>query len=290
MFDQILIVGPGRMGLAIGTALAATGSVRRLVYFGRDAEPPPHPLFAGGAVEVDYLLGPRPVPAETGVVILAVPDSQIADTAQLLAQMGEAPAGCVALHLAGAIPTDPLAPLHAVGYAVGSLHPLQSVADPWTGGDRLVGAAFALGGEPAALAAARRIVSALEGRPLVIPASQRPNYHAAAVLASNYLVTLAATAVRILREIGIDEADALPAILPLMRGTLDNLEDLGLASALTGPIARGDLDTVRTHLARLSPPDRVLYCALGRETLQLALAAGLDAGRAAEIHALLAAE
>src|SRR5690606_24287151 len=107
----------------------------------------------------------------------------------------------------------------------------------------------------------------------------RPNYHAAAVFASNYLVTLAATAVRILREIGVPEEDALPALIPLMRGTLDNLEDLGLASALTGPIARGDLDTVRTHLARLSPDDRALYCALGRETLQLALAAGLDPGR-----------
>lgn len=290
MFDQIVIVGPGRMGLAVGAALAASGSVRRLSFYGRDAEPPPHPLFTSKSTEVDYRVGPQPLPPETRVVILAVPDGQIANVAQQIAQLGEAPPGCVALHLAGAVSTDPLAPLHAVGYAVGSLHPLQSVADPWTGSDRLMGAAFALGGEPEALVVARRIVAALGGRPLVVPVSQRPNYHAAAVFASNYLVTLAATAVRILREIGVPEEDALPALIPLMRGTLDNLEDLGLASALTGPIARGDLDTVRTHLARLSPDDRALYCALGRETLQLALAAGLDPGRAAEIDELLAAE
>lgn len=278
------------MGLAIGAALAGAGAVRRLVYFGRDVEPPPHPLFSTGTLRAEYLIGPQPVPEGTRVVILAVPDGQIADVAQALAHMGPAPTGCVALHLAGAVSTEPLSPLHAVGYSVGSLHPLQTVADPWTGGDRLVGAAYALGGEPTALAVARRLVTALGGRPLVIPANQRPSYHAAAVFASNYLVTLAATAVRILREVGVDEADALPAILPLMRGTLDNLEDLGLASALTGPIARGDVDTVRSHLARLSPPERALYCALGRETLQLAFAAGLDAARAAEIESLLSAE
>jgi predicted short-subunit dehydrogenase-like oxidoreductase (DUF2520 family) len=278
------------MGLAFGTALASAGAVRRLLYYGRDVEPPPHPLFSGETVRAEYRIGPQPVPPETRAVILAVPDSQIADVAQALAQMGGAPAGCVALHLAGAISTEPLSPLHAVGYAVGSLHPLQTVADPWTGGDRLFGSAFALGGEPAALATARRLVSALGGRPLVIPSSQRPNYHAAAVFASNYLVTLTATAVRILREVGVDAADALPAILPLMRGTLDNLEDLGLASALTGPIARGAVDTVRAHLARLSAQDRALYCALGRETLQLAFAAGLDARRAAELMTLLSTE
>lgn len=290
MFDQIAIVGPGRMGLAMGAALAASGQIRRLTFFGRDDEPPPHPLFASRSIEVDYQIGTGPVPAETGVVIIAVPDDRIGDVAQLVASYGEAPAGCVALHLAGAVSTDPLSPLHAVGYSVGSLHPLQSVADPWSGGDRLVGAAYAICGEPEAMTVARRIVAALGGRPLVVPASQRPAYHAAAVLASNYLVTLAATAVRILREIGIDEEDALPAILPLMRGTLDNLEDLGLASALTGPIARGDIDTVRTHLARLSPSERALYSALGRETVQLSLAAGLDPVRAEELIALLTAE
>ena len=84
--------------------------------------------------------------------------------------------------------------------------------------------------------------------------------------------------------------EALPAILPLVRGTLDNLEHLGISAALTGPIARGDVDTVRRHLARLSPRERTLYSALGLEALELAKAAGLDARRAAELEALLSFE
>jgi predicted short-subunit dehydrogenase-like oxidoreductase (DUF2520 family) len=210
--------------------------------------------------------------------------------AETLAQIGAAPPGCAALHLAGALSTEPLAPLHAAGYAVGSMHPLQAVADPWSGGERLIGSAFALGGEPAALSAAKRLVHALGGRALIVPPVQRPTYHTAAVFASNYVVALVATAVRLLGHTGIEEGEALSAVLPLVRGTLDNLEHLGLASALTGPVARGDIETVRAHLCRLSPADRALYCALGRETLQLARAAGLDELRAAELHALLAAD
>jgi len=75
-----------------------------------------------------------------------------------------------------------------------------------------------------------------------------------------------------------------------MRGTLENVEHLGLSMALTGPIARGDVDTVRLHLSRLSPEDRSLYCRLGLETLRIAVAAGLDAERAAELESLLAAD
>ncbi len=86
------------------------------------------------------------------------------------------------------------------------------------------------------------------------------------------------------------EGEAIPAVLPLVRGTLENLEQLGVAAALTGPIARGDVDTVRLHLARLSPGERALYSALGLEALRLARAAGLDAHRAAEMEALLSFE
>ncbi|HEX6938375.1 MAG TPA: Rossmann-like and DUF2520 domain-containing protein [Longimicrobiales bacterium] len=290
MSDRIVIIGPGRMGLALGTALVACDGVGRLTYYGREVEPPPHPLFQKRAGGVEYRIGPQPLPEDTTIVVLAVPDDRLGEVAQGLAAAGAAPAGCVAFHLAGALTTEVLAPLHAVGYAVGSLHPLQSVADPWSGGDRLVGAAFALAGDAEALAAGRRLVDALRGRALVVPPALRPLYHAAAVFASNYVVALVAVAARLLREAGVAESDALPAVLPLVRGTLDNLEQLGISAALTGPIARGDVDTVRRHLARLSPGERPLYSALGLEALGLARAAGLDAGRAAELEALLSFE
>jgi predicted short-subunit dehydrogenase-like oxidoreductase (DUF2520 family) len=284
--ETITIVGTGRMGLALGGALRRAGAIERLVYYGRAIEAPPHPLF-DGSNPAEYRIGPGPVPEGTSVLILAVTDSALGDVAYDYAQVGRAPRGCAAVHLSGALSTDVLAPLHAAGYAVGSLHPLQAVADRWQAGERLEGAAFALAGDPAAIAAGRRIASALGGLAFVVPPHLRPLYHAAAVMASNYMLALLAAAIRLLGQAGVGEDDAFRALLPLVRGTLDNIEQLGLPAALTGPIARGDVDTVRLHLARLSGEERTLYCGLGLELLRLARAAGLDDERAERLHALL---
>jgi predicted short-subunit dehydrogenase-like oxidoreductase (DUF2520 family) len=289
--EQVVVIGPGRMGLALGAALREVRAIDRLTFVGRGLEPPPHPLFEPSAdpeeAPVEYRLGPGPLPAGTTVLILAVPDAALSEVAHDLAAAGQAPPGCAALHLSGAVSTDVLAPLHGVGYAVGSMHPLQSVADPWQSGDRLIGATFSLAGEPAALNAARRLVSELAGEAIVVPYTLRVPYHAGAVFASNYLVALLAAAVRLLGEAGVDEPAALRALVPLARGTLDNIAHIGIRGALTGPIARGDVDTVRLHLVRLSAEDRSLYSALGLEALRLARAAGLDARRAEELEQLL---
>jgi predicted short-subunit dehydrogenase-like oxidoreductase (DUF2520 family) len=284
---RVVIVGPGRLGLALGSALRQSGAAARITFQGRSHEPPPHPLFDGEDAADYQLFAVRP-PDDTDVLIIAVPDRSLGEVAYELAMTGAAPAGCAALHVSGALSTDALEPLHAVGYSVGSMHPLMAVADPWLAGERLRGIAFALTGEPGAVAAARRLVAALDGLAIIVAAAQRPLYHAAAVLASNYLVGLTGAAVRILGEAGVDADDAMRALIPLLRGTLDNIEQLGVHAALTGPIARGDADTVRLHLARLSPGDRVLYCGLGLELLRLARAAGLDEQRAREIESLLA--
>jgi predicted short-subunit dehydrogenase-like oxidoreductase (DUF2520 family) len=286
--ENVVIVGPGRMGLALGAALIQAQAVERLIFYGRGMEPPPHPIFEPGTFTAEYRIGPHPVPGGTTILILAVPDTALSEVAYDLSMTGPAPPGCAVFHLSGALSTEVLAPLHAVGYTVGSVHPLQAVADPWLSGDRLMGAAFAIAGEPAAISAARRLVDALGGRPLLIPPARRPIYHAAAVVASNYFVALVAFAVRLMEQAGVSEGDAVPALLPLIRGTLDNLQQLGVPAALTGPVPRGDVDTIRLHLARLSPEDRVLYCALGLELLRVSKLAGLDDRRAAELEALLA--
>lgn len=295
---NVVVVGAGRMGLALGSALRQQEAVDRLVFLGRGYEPPPHPIFDPHPVpgDVDSIASgaeyrplPSTLPAGTHVVILAVPDGALPEVVYDLTRVGPAPPGCSVLHLSGALSTDVLAPLHGAGYALGSMHPLMAVADPWLAGERLMGAAFAVSGEPAAVAAARRIVRALNGTPLVIVPTLRPLYHAAAVIASNYLVAITGLATRLLAEAGVDDDQALPALLPLLRGTLDNIEQLGVPASLTGPIARGDVDTLRLHLARLSPGDRVLYCGLGLELLRMARAAGLDEQSAEEIESLLTA-
>ncbi len=286
MTDTLCIIGPGRMGLALGGALHQAGALDHLAYLGRSHDAPPHPLFDDPGV--GYRAGTGPIPEGTSILILAVPDDVLHSVANEVAQMGPAPPACVALHLSGALSTDVLGPLHGAGYTLGSLHPLQTVADPWSGVERLRGCAYAIAGEPAALAATRRLVATLDGHPMVIPPALRPLYHASAVFASNYVLAAAAAVARTLAEAGIDEDEAVRAALPLMRGTMDNVEQLGLGAALTGPVARGDVDTVRLHLSRLSPRERRLYSALGLETVQLARAVGLDPARADALDSLLA--
>lgn len=296
MSDRIAIIGPGRMGLALGAALREARAAEHFAFLGRGLEPPPHPIFEPQlpASEwdvlpgVEYRMMPSALPERTTIVLLAVPDHALREVAYELSHFGAAPPGCVALHLSGALSTDVLEPLFPVGYTTGSMHPLQTVADPWHSADRLQGITFGLGGEPAAMAAARRLAAALGSTTLVVPPSLRPVYHAAAVMASNYVVALVAATVRVLEHAGVEEDDALRAILPLVQGALDNIRDLGVPAALMGPIPRGDTDTIRLHLARLSPRERVLYCDLGLELLELARAAGLDDARAGDIEALLA--
>lgn len=122
--DNVVIIGPGRMGLALGSALRQVDAVDRLTFFGRSLEPPPHPLFdphpAGGDVDAlaagaDYRTLPAQPPAATSIVILAVPDDALNEVVFDLAMMGDAPSGCVVLHLSGALSTDALEPLHHRG-------------------------------------------------------------------------------------------------------------------------------------------------------------------------------
>ncbi|MEN8375220.1 MAG: Rossmann-like and DUF2520 domain-containing protein [Gemmatimonadota bacterium] len=282
--DRVYVLGAGRMGLALGEALLGAGTASSLCYASRSAVPPQTPLFSDP--RVSYQEGVTAPLPDTTVVLLAVPDDGLRSAARALSAFPR-PRGCVALHLSGALTASVLEPLREMGYPTGSLHPLQTVADPAAGASRLRGCAFAIGGDAEAMEAARRLVGRLADQVLVVPPHVRPAYHAAAVIASNYLVALLDLAARQLDGLGLDERERVRALLPLVRGTLDNVEELGLARALTGPIARGDVDTVRLHLTRLSAEDRPVYCALGREALRVALRSGLDADRAHEIAALL---
>jgi predicted short-subunit dehydrogenase-like oxidoreductase (DUF2520 family) len=282
--DRVTFVGPGRLGLAFGTALAREDALDGLTFCGRGAEPPAHPLFHDG--QADYVHGlARPEPGSTAI-LLTVPDGAIQEVAISLAELGPAPEGCVALHCSGALSADVLAPLHARGYSVGSVHPLQSIAHPVSGAERLEGSAFAVSGEREAVLVGRRLVRAVGGWSFTVPVSKRPLYHAAASMASNYTLVLLAASARLLVEAGAPEEDAVRALLPLVRGTLDNLGDLGPLGALTGPIVRGDAETVRLHLAVLPERERDLYVALGRETLRVA-APALKPEVAEAIRALL---
>lgn len=267
MSSGLLIVGPGKMGLALGYALMQAEAVDRLTVFGRRPEPPAHPLFTQGTAE--YVFGIRsPEPGEHAV-FLAVPDGAVSEMAHTLAAQGDAPVECAAFHLSGALSTEVLAPLHARGYAIGSFHPLQAIAHPVTGAERLPGSSVAVTGAPGASAVARRLASSMGCRVINVPEQWRPLYHAAAVTASNYLPSLLDAACRMLEKAGVSHEDALPALVPLVEGTLANIKELGLAAAVTGPVARGDVETIDLHLRALDEEDRRLYATFSRELVRL---------------------
>jgi predicted short-subunit dehydrogenase-like oxidoreductase (DUF2520 family) len=204
------------------------------------------------------------------VVLLAVPDDALTDVASQIARVGGVGSNQVVLHLSGVQNSSVLRPLEVCGCAVGSLHPLQSLSDAATAPDRLRGAAAAVEGDSEAVAMAEELALALGMKPLRVTAAAKPLYHAAAVFASNYIVVVAAAAQALLQRAGVAENAAREALVPMIRGTVENIVQAGAAAALTGPVVRGDSTTVRKHLDGLPPEEAALYRALGRAALNLA--------------------
>lgn len=274
------IVGAGRAGLGLAVALRRARVVVLGVH-GRSAKVAPAgvKLTAGGT---------PPWLGKAGVLLLAVRDDALPGCVAELARAGGLAAGTVALHLSGALSSEVLAPLAAAGLAAGSMHPLVAFGpDPAVAARQLRGATFALEGDLAAVGVADAIVRRLGGVPVTLAPELKPLYHAGAVLASNYLVTLLAVAARFLADAGIPGESAVAALVPLARASLENVAAAGPVAALTGPIVRGDAATVRRHLMALRKDDAELYKAVGRETLKLARQAGLTAAAAERIEALL---
>ena len=247
---RIGIVGRGR----VGNALA--GGLRRA---GRDVEGP---------------LGRGEQPSAR-LVLLCVPDSEIEAACEVVA--GHA---AMVGHTSGATPLGALRAAAERGAEVFGLHPLQTVA----GGEaaesgeaaalalRGAGAAIA-GSSPAAVATARALAEDLGMEPFEIDDEQRAAYHAAASVASNYLLALEATAEEVAAGAGIDPGDARALLGPLVRQTVENWLARGPAEALTGPVARGDEGTVerqREAVAAAAPGALPLFDALTERTRELA--------------------
>jgi predicted short-subunit dehydrogenase-like oxidoreductase (DUF2520 family) len=204
--------------------------------------------------------------AGADAALLCVPDAEIPAAAESLA--AAVPPLRFAGHTSGASGLDAMAPLSAAGAATFSLHPLQTVPDTHTD---FTGCPAAISGSNAAgLDLARTLAERLGMRPFEIPEERRAAYHAAAAIASNFLVALEESAAGLLIEAGAPDARELLA--PLVLRTAANWSELG-AAALTGPIARGDEATVARHLEALREiaPELVpLYEALAERTRVLA--------------------
>jgi predicted short-subunit dehydrogenase-like oxidoreductase (DUF2520 family) len=198
------------------------------------------------------------------------------------------------VHCSGADSTDILAPARRLGAQVGVFHPLQPFANVRQAIENIPGSTFALEAEEPLLKILKDMATALDGHWVELEASDKVVYHAAAVIACNYLVTLVKLATDLWQTFNVPPNQATQALLPLLRGTINNIERVGIPRCLTGPIARGDTGTIKKHLKALqkSAPSLVsTYRELGLQTVPIALAKGrINQAQAKELEALLRQE
>jgi predicted short-subunit dehydrogenase-like oxidoreductase (DUF2520 family) len=280
------IVGAGRLGTVLGAALVRRGWTAAAIV-DTDAEAAQESRRIIGRGKAAAGLGGTARPGD--VVIIAVPDDAVGRVAAGMARSGGTWAGRFVFHTSGLLPARVLEPLRKRGACVASVHPIQSFPRKDAPASIFTGITWGVEGDPAAVAAAEEMVRNLRGNILLLSEKDKPLYHAACSLASNALIALEWTASRMLGAAGIGEEAAAGMLFPLVQGTLQNVNNFGLEKALTGPILRGDVATVRKHLAALrdDPDARGVYLVMGRQILRLAEKGGLPAGRVRALKRLL---
>lgn len=263
------LIGAGHVGRVLGRLLVAQAGWQLQQVLTRSASSAAQAVeFIGsGSAIADYA---ALAPAQ--VFILAVGDDQIVPASAALAQ-AVALAGSVVFHCSGALASDRLQAVQSAGAAVASVHPIRSFADPQAVAQAFAGTYCGIEGDAAALAVLTPALQAIGAQPVPIDAAAKTVYHAAAVFASNYLVTVLDAALRAYQAAGIPEAVARQLVQPLASESMANVFRLGAATALSGPIARGDMATVERQLQAVQawhPPSGALYQALIAPTTALA--------------------
>jgi len=289
----VAVIGAGRLGGAFGRLLSLAG-YRIVAVTGRTRRSAASAARFIGAGEP--MTDVARAAAGAAIVFITTPDRAIRAVCELIARGGGLRPGALVLHASGANSLELLDAARQVGARRAVMHPLQSVPSREQGVVNLPGSYFRIEADPGARRSVVALVRAFGGSELALPRwrsdpQSAAIYHAGAVAASNYLVTLLDFAVRHLQALGADRLQALQALLPLVRGTLANVERLGIPQALTGPIARGDAPTITGHIAAMrqrAPELLELYLQLAQQTIPLAQErGGLTAQTAEEMLRIL---
>jgi predicted short-subunit dehydrogenase-like oxidoreductase (DUF2520 family) len=268
---SVFIMGAGMVGTTLAARLVRA-AVPVLGLHGRQVELTDAARAISGVVgstgELPDLI------SEADVIIICVRDERIREVADRLVKEKRLRPNQVVLHTSGTNgAASILAAVRPHVRAVGTLHPLVSFADARVAVEHLTEVTFGIEGDEPARAIAQRLVRALGSRAVFLDAENLPLYHAGAVLASNYVVALADLGARLLVTAGVPQEEALPALIPLLSSVVQNLAQVGLPGALTGPVERGDVSSVEQHLRVLEDkaPELVeLYRLVGRDVLRLA--------------------
>jgi predicted short-subunit dehydrogenase-like oxidoreductase (DUF2520 family) len=278
------VVGAGRVGAVLSAALRAAGHDVVAAAGESDASRRRIAALLPGVPRRK----PTAVARACDLLLLAVPDDMLANVATMLADSGALHEGQYVVHTSGRHGLAVLAPARAVGARVAAMHPAMTFTGTTVDLDRLPGTVFGLTAETGERSLVESLVADVGGTPMWVPEEMRTLYHAGLAHGANHLVTLVTEAMEILSAAGAP--DPAGTLRPLLTAALDNALAHGDA-ALTGPIVRGDLGTIRAHLEEITanaPQTLTSYVALARDTLDRAVTDGRVVPiRAARIRDLL---
>ena len=276
--EPVFVMGAGRAGTGLARAFRGAGvSVAGL-----------HGRHDPGGPD-GVTVGPLPESVRSAAVILvAVRDSQIDDALRELLAAHLAPRSVV-VHASGSAEPAMLAKVRAAGHPAGSFHPLVPLSDPARAADALRGAYIGVDGDEEARTASIALAARLGARTLDIPPGEKARYHAAAVIVSNFPAVLLRAGERVLEDAGVPQDAARGATRALLRVAAANLDTGDAAQTLTGPIVRGDAETVRRHVKALAsdPGMLAIYRALSVAALELASEGGTPASELDRVRAAL---
>lgn len=262
------IIGPGKLGKNIAYALIQFTDFRPLNIYSRS--------YANASAAVSILGHGKAVKSlddlePASITLITVPDEQISLIAGALAIKNDGLTGSTVMHMSGVLNSDILAPLQQIGCYTASFHPLKAFLNDKIEPHPFEGCLTTYEGDQQAITVASPLFKTLGCELIPLHTHEKASYHAAAAMASNYLITLASESINLLKNVGIDELLAKTMVSNLMQSSLNNL--LSAASpalALTGPLQRGDVATIHAHLAAIKEPhQKRFYCAAGLATLSL---------------------
>jgi len=282
--DRIGFIGTGKVGTAFGVRLAEAGFP---VVGAMDILPEESTRFANSIDGCKVYATAQELADAMDFVFVTTPDDVIGQVAKEVSWHK----GQTVIHCSGANSTSVLSPARQAGCDVGCMHPCNSFASIQQSLENLPGSTFTLEAEEPVLSKLQKFVESLNGRWMKLREEDKALYHASVCIACNFFYTLVEIASDLWKHFDISQDDAVHAMMPILKGTMNNIENVGFPACLTGPIARGDVGTIAKHLAALEErqPDLVaLYKALGLKTIPIGIAKGtLSQQKADELRALM---
>lgn len=268
---EIGFIGAGKVGKALGLYFKAHG-LNVAGYCSRTEK---------SAIEAAVLTSScafrtlRELADSSDIIFITVPDQVLAEVDREAASMldcYEVKHETFWFHVSGAHSSGILKGIREAGCETGSMHPLQSFGEPYGSTERLKRSWFTLEGTGKAVSTARSLLDKTSGKHFQIEAENKPLYHAGASVVSNFMVTLIESGISLFEAAGMDRADIFQAIEPLIESTLSNIREKGTIDALTGPIVRGDYDTVSVHMKAIGekmPSELEFYRAAAHKTAMM---------------------